>query len=157
MDAQEFQHDAATAPAPVSASQEPASLRQPDSALPEPAPAEQTARRRSALDATRDVALALMAKSESKKEAATPKSKAKQAAKAKAKGKAKAKPAATKIDAKPTPKAAAKKPTWNFEKSRNQIVCRTGLSGPGQTKTIAGMGPSSVKAAKAWLKNQLFS
>ena len=82
--------------------------------------------------------------------------------KGKAKAKAKAQPASSKV-AKPRPKSASakvekplimKKPTWAYEWSRGQIVCRTGMPGKGQSCTIAGTGPASVKKAEQWLKDR---
>ena len=45
-----------------------------------------------------------------------------------------------------------KKPSWAVEWSRNQILCRTGLKGKGQTHTIRGTDEASIKAAKEWVK-----
>lgn len=105
----------------------------------------------SAMDATAAVAAALSAKKDARKpeEATKPK--------ATPKGKAKAKVKANAKQSKPAPMKAATsshgtKPTWSYEWSRSQILCRTGLTGKGQTYTIRGTGPASVKAAKEWVK-----
>ena len=88
-----------------------------------------------------------------------PKSKAKsKSSQVKPKAKAKAK-AASGSSIKPKAKAKAasganKQGSWCYERSRNQILARTGLSGPGTTKTFSGMGPASKKAAEQWLREQ---
>ena len=92
--------------------------------------------------------------------------------KAKSKGKAKAKPKAKakgKVAAKPKAKAAgappasaAARPMWSYEWTRSQIMCRTGLKGPGQNHGIR-WGPAcdcktsedAKKRAEAWLKGEL--
>ena len=56
------------------------------------------------------------------------------------------------------PPSKAEAPSWSVEHSRMQVMCRTGLGGPGSTKAIK-FGPglqhrsqaSAVTAAKAWL------
>ena len=94
------------------------------------------------------------------KHKAEPKAKAKPQAKHKAEPKGKDKPQAKHKAEQLNPKRKAeddskkKNPTWSFEKTRDQILCRTGLTGPGQTKTIKGMGPTSVKKANQWVAEQ---
>ena len=117
----------------------------------------------SILEATDQVAKALAAKSDARKAAddddkkkpkAQPKAKANPNAKGK-KEEPKAKAQGKKEQPKTKSKAQDKKPSWCYERSRDQILCRTGLPGPGQTKTIRGTGPKSVKEANKWLQQLL--
>ena len=46
------------------------------------------------------------------------------------------------------------RPWWNVEWSRSQIMCRTGLGGPGSTKAIkftTATYEAAVKAADRWV------
>ena len=119
------------------------------------------------LAATEQVAKALAAKSDARKAAddddkkkpkAQPKAKANPKAKGK-KEKPKEQPKAKAKGKKEQPKTKAKDqdktPSWCYERSRDQILCRTGLPGPGQSKTIRGVGPKSVKEAYKWLQQLL--
>jgi hypothetical protein len=131
----------------------------------------QVQKRLTALEATAAVMKAIADKNLGKKATeniATDKATAKSKAKAKAKPQAKHK-AEPKAKAKPQAKHKAeqhsskrkaednkqkKNATWSFERTRNQILCRTGLTGAGQSKTIKGVGPASVKKANEWLAEQ---
>ena len=121
----------------------------------------------SALEASAAVAAALTSKKEEKKE-----EKAKQADKSEAKvAETKTKPGKPKAKAKSSPaktaatakakakssttkqaKTASKPASWCYERSRNQILCRTGRKRPCQSKVIPGTRPASVKSAQKWLQ-----
>ena len=118
----------------------------------------------SVLDAAAAVAAAMETRKADNKRKASEQTNA-PAAKAKAKAKGKAK-AATPVVAKPkasktmdkakackSKDKAQGKGSWTYERTRDQVLARTGRSGPGQTKTFRGMGADSVKAAKKWLKD----
>lgn len=95
---------------------------------------------------------------EAKSKPGAPKAKAKSKAAAKAKSSSsknkqtKDSPSKTKVKSSTKTDKAKATPTWHYERSRNQILCRTGLTGPGQTKTISGVGPASVRAAEKWVR-----
>ncbi len=77
------------------------------------------------------------------------KGKAKGKAKAKAKGKAKGK-------AESSDPKNGKAPFWAWERTRGQIMCRTGFKGPGNSHAIkiAGNEKDAAKKADAWVKEQ---
>ena len=54
------------------------------------------------------------------------------------------------------PAGAGTPPSWGYENSRNQIMCRTGIPGPGQSHGIkydeAGGKAKAIKLADAWVK-----
>ena len=108
--------------------------------------------RKSAEEATAAVQAALAARSHSKGKAQgpKPKSKAKEP-----QPKKKVQKPASKSEAK---KPVSKNPSVNVERSRNQILGRTGLIGPGQTKTFSfnvyGSEEKAMKEAKKWLQNE---
>ena len=58
-----------------------------------------------------------------------------------------------------SPKIFKAKPSWSNEHSRSQILCRTGLRGPGQSHNIKygpleGITvPEAIEMAKEWIKN----
>lgn len=82
-----------------------------------------------------------------------PKAKSKAQAKGKAKGKAKAK---AKAKAKGKAESSGKAPFWAWERTRGQIMCRTGFKGPGNSHAIkiAGNEKDAAKKADAWVKEQ---
>ena len=79
------------------------------------------------------------------------------AAAPKAEGAKKAK-ASAQLVAKPAAMPAARAPFSGMERTRQQVMCRTGLQGPGQTHRItwasAGGEEAAVAQAKAWVAKQ---
>ena len=55
--------------------------------------------------------------------------------------------------------AAAKGPSWGYEDSRGQILCRTGTTGPGSSYAIkyevVGGKANAKKIAETWVQNKL--
>ena len=84
-----------------------------------------------------------------------PKAKSKAQAKGKAKGKAKAKAKGkAKGKAESSDPKNGKAPFWAWERTRGQIMCRTGFKGPGNSHAIniAGNEKDATKKADAWVK-----
>ena len=108
--------------------------------------------KKSAAEATAAVQAALAARSQSKGtvKQPKPKSKAKEP-----QPKKKVQKPASKSEAK---KPVSKNPSVNVERSRNQVLGRTGLIGPGQTKTFSfnvyGSEEKAMKEANKWLQNE---
>lgn len=111
------------------------------------------------VDAATRAILTSMDKRNSAKVKAEPKSRPKAKAKGKAKAQAKAQ---AKSQAKPKAAAQAaakvKAPHFGHESTRNQFLCRTGLSGPGQSTAFKYENASSKakaeKLAEAWVSKQ---
>ena len=56
-------------------------------------------------------------------------------------------------------KSKCKKPSFSVEWSRNQVMCRTGKTGPGQSKAIpfgndSGCAKKAIKQAEKWLQEE---
>ena len=132
----------------------------------EPIPEEPANKKKSVLEAIEAVKSSMEARSLVKAaakekagkepDAATPIGKAKSAKK-----EAKEEKASDRAKQTPTPKKGkvetvlAANPTWGWERTRSQIVCRTGLKGTGQTHTIKYHNKNDAKKAEkeadAWL------